>query len=69
VPAKTQSERAIALCGEKVQKVFIPAPGRMLAPVDEKQRYRARFAGRSLVDHLKHERLVRTIWSGFPAAD
>ena len=44
------------------QKVLIPAPGRMLAPVDEKQRHRMRFAGRSLVDHLKHERLVRTMW-------
>jgi hypothetical protein len=69
VPAKAQGDRAIALRGEIVEKVLVPARGRVLASVDEKQWHRMRFAGRSPVNYFKHDCLVRTMWSGFPAAD
>jgi hypothetical protein len=37
VPAQAHGDRAIALGGEKVEKVFGPTPGGMLSAVDEKQ--------------------------------
>jgi len=49
VSAKADSDRAVALCGEKVQKVLIPASGGMLASVHEKA---AGLRGIRLVDPL-----------------
>ena len=54
--APTDRDGSKAPFGEEVQKVVIPAPGRVQTDVNEQQRYRVRLAARTLVDHFEHAR-------------
>src|SRR6478672_9743375 len=54
VAAKAQCRGLVTPGGEEVQKILIPAPSRDARTVNEKQWYRVRIGGGSLIDHFEH---------------
>jgi hypothetical protein len=54
VTAEAHRQRAIALVCEEVQEMFVPAPGGMPGPVNEKQWDLVLVPPVSFVNHFKH---------------
>jgi hypothetical protein len=53
--AKAHGHRPIAVLGEVLQEILIPAPGGVPSAVDKEYRRFIRVAARSRIDHVEHE--------------
>ena len=61
MPPEVHGQCLVALVGEEVPEVIVPASCPVVRAVNEKHWYWVRFAGRSLSDHLEHGRPTRDI--------